>query len=292
MDSSTKRERARAILLAGALGDAIGATYEGKDAPTEIVVADHLLVTDDTQLTLATCQSIIAERRIDPESIARQFLEWFRARRLTGLGSSTLKALVDLDAGGHWAMVGAQGERTAGNGAAMRIAPLSFLLDPEDELDRQTLRDVCQITHHHDEAYVGALAIALSLKYVMAGEPLDGELLSLLLAALPDSRVRDRLLKLRERTPTVADYANEFGATGYVVDSVPLAILAALNARDFDSLIQEIIACGGDTDTIASMAAQVFAAARGRSALPEELTARLDVAELLTDTVRQMEELL
>lgn len=41
-------------------------------------------------------------------------------------------------------------ERAAGTGAAMRIAPLAFLLDPLDPEQRVTLRDVCRITHHSD----------------------------------------------------------------------------------------------------------------------------------------------
>lgn len=48
---------------------------------------------------------------------------------------------------------------SAGNGAAMRIAPLAFHVDPALAQDRQVIRDVCRITHHNDEAYVGALAI-------------------------------------------------------------------------------------------------------------------------------------
>src|SRR5262245_24138963 len=65
-----------------------------------------------------------------------------------GLGSSTLKALRDLSAGAHWALAGARGEYAAGAGAAMRIAPLAFLLDPASADDRVLIRDVARITHH------------------------------------------------------------------------------------------------------------------------------------------------
>ncbi|HEX3906224.1 MAG TPA: ADP-ribosylglycohydrolase family protein [Polyangia bacterium] len=51
-----------------------------------------------------------------------------------------------LDAGVHWALAGAKGERAAGNGAAMRSAPLAFLLDPADEAARRLLRDLSPIT--------------------------------------------------------------------------------------------------------------------------------------------------
>ena len=37
----------------------------------------------------------------------------------------------------------------------MRIAPLAFVLDAGDRSHRVIIRDVCRITHHNDEAYVG-----------------------------------------------------------------------------------------------------------------------------------------
>ena len=74
---------------------------------------------------------------MNPESVANHFLRWFRDRRISGIGGSTLKSLTELDAGGHWAMVGATGEYSAGNGAAMRIAPLAFVLDPDDETEKK-----------------------------------------------------------------------------------------------------------------------------------------------------------
>ena len=89
--------------------------------------------------------------------------DWFRKRRISGIGASTQKSLTELNAGGHWASVGTSGERSAGNGAAMRISPLAFFLDPNIQTDRTTIRDVCRITHRNDEAYLGALAIVYSI---------------------------------------------------------------------------------------------------------------------------------
>ena len=64
----------------------------------------------------------------------------YNSGRLRGLGSATLKALRELQIGGHWALVGRTGEYAAGNGAAMRIAPLAF----KENVNRQTIHDVCR----------------------------------------------------------------------------------------------------------------------------------------------------
>jgi ADP-ribosyl-[dinitrogen reductase] hydrolase len=146
-------DRILGCLLGGAIGDAVGGVPE----------RGEISLSDDTQLTLATCEALQVGE-VSPEAIAAAFTRWFRAGAITGVGSSTLKALRDLAAGAHWALSGARGEMAAGNGAAMRIAPLAFLLDPSDPGQRMVLRDVCRITHHSDEAYLGALAVVAAIR--------------------------------------------------------------------------------------------------------------------------------
>lgn len=154
--ASRLHDRARGCILAGAIGDAMGGPYEGQPGPLEFREHRDWTISDDTQLTLATCDSIVEVGKVSPEHIADRFAQWFRHRRIAGTGSSTLKALRELEAGHHWALAGAKGEMSAGNGAAMRIAPLAFHLDPALAQERQTIRDVCRITHHNEEAYIGA----------------------------------------------------------------------------------------------------------------------------------------
>jgi ADP-ribosylglycohydrolase len=195
------------------------------------------------------------------------------------MGSNTLKALTELVAGGHWALVGGKGERAASNGAAMRAAPLAFCLDPNDHVERRTIRDVSRITHHHEEAYAGALAVVVAVR-AAAGGLWDGSnnLLRLVVESLPDTQTRDRLIALseiEEETPLL-EIARRFGCSGFVAESVPLALRGASRIRslDFKTLLIELIACGGDTDTNASIAGQVAGALIGRSRLPEEMIAR------------------
>lgn len=273
------RDRARGCILAGAIGDAMGGPFEGQPGPLQFHEHTDWRISDDTQLTLATCESIIKLGRVSPEHIASQFVEWYRARRITGLGSSTLKALRDLDAGQHWALSGAKGEMTAGNGAAMRIAPLAFRLDPKVEKDRQIIRDVCRITHHNEEAYVGGLAVAMAIRSLAFEAASPADLLEIVIRDLPDSRVRDRILtiKVLPGDPSVADVARKFGSSGYVIDSVPLAIYAArwIDRLPLFDVLRDAIEVGGDTDTIASMTGQIGGAWLGHSRVPRELIEKL-----------------
>jgi ADP-ribosyl-[dinitrogen reductase] hydrolase len=273
-------------IIAGAMGDAMGGPFEGQPGPLRFREHNNWAISDDSQLTLATCESIIEIGRVSPEHIAGHFVQWFRDKRITGMGASTLKALRDLDAGLHWALAGAKGEMSAGNGAAMRIAPLAFHLDPKNAQDRQLIRDVSRITHHHEEAYVGALVIVAAIRALAFDDSaLPAQLFESVVQHLPDSRVRDRILDLSviPNEQAVADVAKQFGSSGYVVESVPLALYAArfIDRLPIDNVLRNAIQAGGDTDTIASMTGQIAGAWIGASHISREMIESLpDVSNI------------
>lgn len=281
-------------LLGGALGDAWGGAYEGQSRPVVGGLPEELVVSDDTQLTVATCAAILEAGDVVPEKIATEFAAWFRARRLTGLGSSTLKALRDLAAGGHWALSGASGERAAGNGAAMRIAPLAFVLDPRAPDGTRAIRDVCSITHRNDAAYSGALAVALAVRFAAEGHDLE-TLPSKVVRLLPDTVVRDGIERLAawDSQASLAELAMEHGSSGFVGESVPLAIQAARRGgRDgFLRTIRATIAAGGDTDTIASICGQIVGASIGEEGLPLDRVTRLSGVTDIGGRVRRFADL-
>ena len=281
-ETSTRLDRARGCILGGVIGDAMGGPFEGRRGPLQFQEPDKWSISDDSQLTLATCESIIELGQVSPEHIGARFLHWYRARRINGMGASTLKALRDLDAGVHWALAGAKGERSAGNGAAMRVAPLAFHLDPAIASERQIIRDVCRITHHNEESYVGALAMVVAIRSLAFDASSPSQLLTIVSKQLPDSRVRDRLLEL-EQLPNGLSLAkvSKFGTTGYVADSVPFALSAARSIErvPFQTLLRNVIEVGGDTDTIASMTGQIAGAWLGTSSLPHDVIRSLPNAD-------------
>jgi ADP-ribosyl-[dinitrogen reductase] hydrolase len=270
-------------IVGGAIGDAAGAAFEGTQYPSDLSLMDRPVwrLSDDTQLTLATCEALVDVKNPDPALIAASFLRWFRQRRITGLGSSTLKALRDLEAGAHWALAGRNGDRAAGNGAAMRIAPLAFCVDALTEHSRRLIRDVCRITHHNDEAYVGALALLLAIQNSKESE----QALEWVASHLPDTSVRDNLKNYAslDLTLGVAEAGQRFGTSGYVVQSVPFALYAAGRRRElgFKGMLEQVIAAGGDTDTNASLAGQIAGTALGLTGLPRELVEKIPDPEMV-----------
>lgn len=282
-------------LLGGALGDAMGAPYEFREnaKPSPPLLPER--ITDDTQLTLGTCEAIIDQGGVvSPEAIAAEMCRWFSAGKVRSTGASTTKAMRELEVGGHWALVGRKGEYAAGAGAAMRAAPLGFFLDPDDDHARRTIGDVSRITHHNEEAYVGALAVVYAVRRLAAADwPLDDDLAGRLVDVLPDTRVRDRLLQFADARPSI-EQASEYGVSGYVVDVVPLAVVAAQRAGDvgFKTAIERVIVCGGDTDTNAAIAGQLIGAAVGRDALPDKLIEQFEQADIVLQSARTLQEVI
>jgi ADP-ribosylglycohydrolase len=279
-------DRVRGCLLGGAIGDALGGPFEGRPGPLTFRELTDWKISDDTQLTLATCESIIELGRVSPEHIAGRFLQWFRERRLSGVGSSTLNALRNLDAGAHWALAGAKGEMSAGNGAAMRIAPLAFQLDPGIAEQRQMIRDVCRITHHNEEAYVGALAVVAAIRWLAFNKQASPiQLFEKVLTDLPDSRVRDRIAEFKSLPNDLpaTEISARYDSSAYVVESVPLALYAAREVDRFplEVLLRNVIEAGGDSDTIASITGQIAGAWIGASQIPTELINSLPAASVI-----------
>ena len=156
-------------------------------------------------------------------------VEAYTREQLTGLGASTVHALRGLQVGGHWRQVGRGGEYGAGNGVAMRSAAFAFWYS----LERAQLRAFCRLTHHHKEAYVGALAFGLALRAILTGQWTGAEsLCALLVPQLPATRVRDRLLAIHALPgqPTIAEVAR-LGTSGYWLTRSPSPCFARRRPR-------------------------------------------------------------
>ena len=262
-------DRIRGCFLAGAFGDACGTAYESDLAGVKVLTGSPRMtcISDDTQLTLATCESLLDRGVVDPADLASRFLCWYQQGRLTGLGASTLKAMRDLQVGAPWYLAGSRGERTAGNGAAMRIAPFGFWLQSDDPTALMTLRDVCSITHRNDEAFVGAWAIVEAIWHLIDGGSPE-EMLATVAQRLPDTRVRERLEALSSiQTDEIHEVAVRYGSSGYVADSIPFAMFAAAKVRqkEIEEIIKDVIRAGGDTDTNASLCGQLAGTVVGSS---------------------------
>lgn len=146
---------------------------------------------DDTQLRLATCRSILGNGKFDVETFSKIELPIWLSYSL-GAGKGTKIAAEELKKNqvqwhsNFYDSFGATYVNSGGNGAAMRIQPHVWSASPDKKI-ADILKDVIRntiVTHGHCRAIVGAAFHAVSLHYALDNEciPSTKEWLNLLQA--------------------------------------------------------------------------------------------------------------
>lgn len=307
----------RGCLLGCAVGDAVGAPVEKKDrAQVRSYVLQYVQprsfeeappstferfpfghYTDDTQFMRELMLSLASTSAVfDGEDYARRLQDLYKNDHIAGVGGSTRKALKRLSAGVPWRESGVE---SAGNGSAMRVAPLGLVYDSVEEiLAAARLQSI--LTHTSVEAQISAAAVSLAafyasgwivdvdisrvgfgLKVAEALEPLSPVLARYLRKV--SGYVREdlddtNLICLSFLQKEVQDKTNWPGISPYCVSSVLWAFYSFLKTpHSYWDTIQTALWPGGDVDTTAAMAGALSGIHNGTSQLPQE------VLELLTD---------
>lgn len=278
------RGRFRGCLLGVAVGDALGAPYEGSPRVSareldELQRRRDLRYTDDTHMTIGVAGSLVERGGFDGSHMAARLADNFDAEPWRGYGSGPPQVFRLLRAGAPWdraARTLFRGAGSYGNGAAMRIAPIALFAHPDLDEVAELARHAARITHTHDLGVDGAVLQATAIAWLLArppGEPFDdADLLSELGGRVGSAVFREkledvaRLASEGSREEVVASLGHGIEAAA----SVPTALLAFLRNRDaFAPTIRYAISLGGDTDTIASMAGALAGAHLGEDAIPE-----------------------
>jgi ADP-ribosyl-[dinitrogen reductase] hydrolase len=232
-------------MLGTIIGDIVGSAYEFhnyRNKGFEPFFHKDARFTDDTVCTIAVADAILNEAH--PEDA---LVKWCRAYAENG-GWGKQFAL--------WFMADQRAPYNSwGNGAAMRISPVGFLANSEDQVTEWS--DVVSgVTHNHPEAMASAQAVALTVFWARNKVP-AGEI---------RSRISGRFdYDLDTPIETIrASYVR----TERAKDSVPQAINCALQASSFEDAIRSAVSIGGDSDTIAAIAGGIAEAMFG---LPEEI---------------------
>lgn len=306
-------DRARGALLGLAMGDALGMpsqvmsrdeirqTYgriEGFVAPVEGHPVSHGLeagmVTDDTEQSLLLAEQILASpKRFDEAAWAAALIAWEEGVRARGLldllGPSTKRALERLEAGMSPGEAGLGGTT---NGAAMRVSPLG-IATPLEPLSRflDLVVETCRITHNSAVAVAAAAAVGVA---VSAGVEGMGHESAIDLAVRAAEEAERRCLApgtcgMAERIAAALALVSggtkeeayerlleEIGTDVASLESVPTAF-ALVRLADGNPWDAACLAAngGGDSDTIAAIAAAVAGACSGVSRLPKEPVQRL-----------------
>ncbi|MDP3899923.1 MAG: ADP-ribosylglycohydrolase family protein [bacterium] len=261
--------------------------------------------TDDWQLTQILARSLCQMRQFDIVDIANEHIIAM-ARSIVGWGGTTKQAIEEVKIyqltkgkeGRHPEdLAGDYGHnRGAGNGVAMKIAPLALFHSSYQITELPLLLDVLELgrlTHYDPRASSTAAAVALIIRYVI-NQPVSNHDSSIgLLQSIYDNikYFEKTILKvdsqfdltmtkwLKKFLKNPAEYLladietliEKIGTGCFCLESVPFAIAVFLrHPRDFRAGVLEAVNAGGDTDTTASMAGAMIGANVGLDGIPEE----------------------
>jgi ADP-ribosylglycohydrolase len=296
-------------LIGQCLGDALGFVVEGfSPAACKRYVEDFLRTgrkidfghfpfpfgqySDDSQLARELMQSYVSCKKFDPGDYAQRIKLIFAEKRIVGFGYSTKEAAKRLFQGISWKESGAP-PPSAGNGSAMRAAPIGLFFFDNPQLLIQAACDQSRITHQDPRCSAGAVAISGAVALVLQGKiiHLDSFLSSLIewTRTVEPSFVSElqKLIQWLSMSPEKAvtfisqaglaeDYRDEEGWKGispFVISSVLWSLYSFLRTPDdYWETICTAIEAGGDVDTTAAMAGAISGAYLGLGAIPSHLT--------------------
>ena len=172
--------RARAVLFGVAVGDALGATTEFMK-PSEIrdrfVVHKEIVgggwlkllpgqVTDDTEMTLCVARGIAEPGRWDLAAIADRFARWLSGGPVD-VGATCRRGIERYIE--HGRLESPPNEMAAGNGAAMRVAPVALYTLGDEELLSRLAVGQAHITHHHPLSDAACVSVGKMIQRGLLG---------------------------------------------------------------------------------------------------------------------------
>ena len=271
----------KGCLLGLAMADALGAPHEGGLAERVVWrvighTGDGLCRwTDDTQMTIDLAESLLATGVLDQDDLSRRFAQSYKWSR--GYGPGTARVLKLIRRGAHWrvATTAVHKAGSFGNGAAMRTSVLSlFFTGDLPTLVRETRR-AAETTHGHPLGMEGAILISVAThKLLNRAEQLEA--LSSAASHCLSMEFQERLGLVEEwlqtgRRPQPREVADRLGNGVSAQSSAVTALYIALRhlQASFTELIEFVIACKGDVDTIGAMAGTLWGTYNGASSLPK-----------------------
>lgn len=305
MNNHNQQERATAILLGLALGDAIGYPVEflqmkeikarygeqGIQAPPEVA-----LYSDDTQMTIALVEGLLKAGLHAPldtqmRAVADEFVLWKHSpENNRAPGNTCMTALGHYERGTPWREAGIL--QSKGCGSCMRVAPIGYFYQHDPERLREVAIASGEITHRHPAAIAASIAGAYLIKLALDGvEP--AEYIRETLAFTEGVSEEHDLALLR--VGHVLGWTDEEAAMNHIgqgwvgEEAIALALYCVLRyPDDYVACMQRAANSPGDSDSIACIAGGILGARLGLAAIPQDWQVRCENYEMLLALAERM----
>ena len=238
-------------MLGAIMGDMVGSIYEFHPLKKKEfnIFNQRMRMTDDSLLTIAVARVLLNHYPIDYskeglESIKRDLIKEF---------VRTWKQNPGAGFGGMFFEWCAKASRTNiaepynsfGNGSAMRISPVGWIANNEEEI-KVLSKAVTEITHNHPEGIKGSEAVAMAIFLARQGASKE---------EIKNRMINDYYPEIRNLD--FDDLVKNYEFSEICQKSVPQAIYCFLISNSLEDTIRNCIAIGGDCDTTGSMAGAI-----------------------------------
>lgn len=226
-------------MLGAIIGDIAGSRFEFNNTNDYDFELFHpkCEFTDDTICTVA-----IADAIINGNPYKDSLVEWCKKypHPMGGYGGRFSEWIYNPVPYGSW-----------GNGAAMRVSPVGWIFDREEDVKIEALK-TAEVSHNHPDGLKGAQSVALAIFYLRtlkSKKPLENMLFELY--------SKEELLCIPQK--------NEW--CDNCQGCVPLSFNLFLSSESFEDAIRKAVKYGGDSDTIAAIVGSLAEAYYG---IPED----------------------
>ncbi|MES9990870.1 MAG: ADP-ribosyl-[dinitrogen reductase] hydrolase [Candidatus Thiodiazotropha sp.] len=259
-----------------AVGDALGATTEfltPREIREKYGIHDKILgggwlrlkagqVTDDTEMSLALGESLLAHQGVEAEAVAEAFSQWMRSKPID-IGNTVRRGIVHYRTTGESAV--AMNEFDAGNGACMRSLPIALFYCSAPHQERiQASRVQSHTTHNNPLADAGTETLVEMVVSALKG--LDKSLLETMALSLVSRFPLYRFDKRRMENPS-----------GYIVETLRAVFQAFFSNDSYQDILIDVVNRGGDADTTGAIAGMLAGAYYGEESIPRDWGKSLDI---------------
>ena len=288
----TISDRAVAAYLGLAIGDALGSTVEfmtPREIKAEYGTHDTLRgggwlklkpghVTDDTTMSLALGNAILAQKKVDALAAAQAFDNWMRAKPVD-IGNTVRRNLLQFRKTGN--PEAPYSDHDAGNGAAMRVLPVALAtLGQTESAIRAASHAQAHITHHSALSDAACECLIFMVQDALRGADKNELLYS---RAYPFTE-RHPEFNFRSGRPSS-------NPSGYVVDTLQAVFQSFFDTADFRTCLIDVVNRGGDADTTGAIAGMLAGAMYGLENIPEVWLKSLD-ANIRSACTNQAQQLI
>lgn len=233
------------------LGDIIGSPFEfdrGDKTKDFKLFSRRSHFTDDSVMTLAVCETLLkvgqdATVKEIEDAVITSMQSWGRRYPHEGYGGYFRRWLTARHPEPY---------NSFGNGSAMRVSAAGWLYDSLEKT-RVVAKATANVTHNHPEGIKGAEATTSAIFMARNGSS------------------KEEIKKYIENefhydlNRTLDEIRPSFHMDETCQKTVPEAIIAFLEARDFEDAIRNAVSLGGDTDTLGAITGSIAEAYFGIS---------------------------